>query len=83
MEDFDSNLSCTVYCTISCILGFPGAQMVKNLPALQETGFQPLGWKIPWRRKSLLIPVFLPGEFHGQKSLAEHGIAKSWTRLND
>ena len=42
------------------------AQKVKSLPAVQET------WvgKIPWRREWLLIPVFLPGEFHGQRSLA-------------
>ena len=26
--------------------------------------------KIPWRREWLLSPVFLPGEFHGQRSLA-------------
>ena len=26
--------------------------------------------KIPWRRKWQLIPVFLPGELHGQRSLA-------------
>ena len=26
--------------------------------------------KIPWRRKWRPIPVFLPGEFHGQKILA-------------
>ena len=25
--------------------------------------------KIPWRRERLPTPVFLPGEFHGQKSL--------------
>ena len=25
--------------------------------------------KIPWRRKWLPTPVFLPGEFHGQRSL--------------
>ena len=25
---------------------------------------------IPWRRKWQPIPVFLPGEFHGQRSLA-------------
>ena len=28
-----------------------------------------LGWEIPWRRKWLPTPVFLPGEFHGQKNL--------------
>ena len=26
--------------------------------------------KMPWRREWLPTPVFLPGEFHGQKSLA-------------
>ena len=26
--------------------------------------------KIPWRREWLLAPVFLPGESHGQRSLA-------------
>ena len=25
--------------------------------------------KIPWRREWLPTPVFLPGEFHGQRSL--------------
>ena len=28
--------------------------------------------KIPWRREWLPTPVFLPGEFHGQRSLAGH-----------
>ena len=27
------------------------AQMVKNLPAMQETGFNPWVGKIPWRRE--------------------------------
>ena len=27
------------------------AQMVKNLPAMQETGFDPWVGKIPWRRE--------------------------------
>ena len=26
-----------------------------------------------WRRKWQLIPVFLPGEFHGQRSLVSYG----------
>ena len=29
-----------------------------------------LGWKIPWRRKWQLTPVFWPGKSHGQRSLA-------------
>ena len=40
--------------------------MVKNLPTMQETQVQSLGWKeIPWRREWLPTPVFWPGEFHG------------------
>ena len=37
------------------------AQLVKNLPAMQET------WvgKIPWKRERLPAPVFWPGQFHG------------------
>ena len=31
--------------------------------------FDPWVGKIPWRRKWQPTPVFLPGEFHGQKSL--------------
>ena len=45
------------------------AQMVKNLPAVQETSVQSLVRKIPWRREWQPTPVFLPGEFHGQRSL--------------
>ena len=36
--------------------------VIKNLPAMQETGVCSLGWKIPWRRARQPIPVFLPGE---------------------
>jgi len=43
--------------------------MVKNLPAMQETWFDPWVGKIPWRREWLPAPVFLPGEFQGQRSL--------------
>ena len=36
----------------------------------RSPGFNPWVGKIPWRREWLLTPVFLPGEFHGQRSLA-------------
>ena len=42
------------------------AQMVKNLPAMQETWVQSLGQEDPWRREWPPTPVFLPGEFNGQ-----------------
>ena len=44
------------------------AWIVKNLPVVQETGFD------PWVRKSPLgkqpTPVCLPGKSHGQRALA-------------
>ena len=44
--------------------------MVKNLPAMQERcRFNPWVRKILWRRKWQPTPVFLPREFHGQRSL--------------
>ena len=43
--------------------------MVKNLLAIQETGFNPWVRKSPWRRVWQPTPVFLPEEFHGQRSL--------------
>ena len=45
------------------------AQMVKNMPACGQCGFDPWVRKIPWRRGWLSTPVFLPEEFHGQRSL--------------
>ena len=44
------------------------AQMLKNLPAMQET------WvgKLLWRREWQPTLVFLPREFHEQRSLAGH-----------
>ena len=36
----------------------------------RRPGFNPWVGKIPWRREWLPTPVFLPGEFHGQTSLA-------------
>ena len=44
------------------------AQTVKNLPAMQETWVWKTWFrKIPWREWHLM-PVFWPGEFHGQGS---------------
>ena len=37
------------------------AQMVKNLTVMQEAWVRSLVGKIPWRRKWLPTPVFLPG----------------------
>ena len=50
--------------------GFPGGSIVKNPPAMQETGFDRWVGKSHWRRKWQPTPIFLPGKFHGQRSLA-------------
>ena len=39
------------------------AQLVKNPPAVRETGVQSLGWEDPLEKGK--APVFWPGEFHG------------------
>jgi len=44
--------------------------MVKNLPEKQENWVQFLDWEDPLERKWPPTPVFLSGEFHGQRSLA-------------
>ena len=46
------------------------AHTVKNLLQCRRPGFSPCVSKIPWRREWLPTPVFLPREFHGQRSLA-------------
>ena len=61
------------------------AQMVKDMPERQDTWVRSLGvGEISWRRKWQLIPVFLPGKSHEQRSLVDYhlGVAKSWTQLS-
>ena len=43
--------------------------MVENLPTMQETWIQSLGWEDPQRKEWLPTPVFLPRDFQGQRSL--------------
>ena len=45
------------------------AQLVKNLPAMQETWVQSLGLEDPLEKGKLPTPVFWPGKFHGLCSL--------------
>ena len=62
------------------------AQMVKICLQCRRPGFTPWVRRIPWRREGLPTPVFLSGEFHGERSLANCspvGSAKSWTGLSD
>ena len=59
--------------------GFPGGSMVKNLPAMQETAFDPWAGKIPWRREGQPTPVFLPGESMDRGAWPPWGCKKSDT----
>ena len=60
--------------------------MVKNLPAVWETRFDPWVGRIPWQREWLPTPVFLPGESPWTEDpggLQSMGVTKSGTRLSD
>ena len=47
------------------------AQLVKSLPEMRETWVRSLGWEDPLEKEMATHSSgFLPGEFHGQKSLA-------------
>ena len=46
------------------------AQILKNLPAMQETQVRSLGQEDPPEEEMAIHPVFLSGESHGQRSLA-------------
>ena len=51
----------------------------------KDGGSIPGSEKIPRRRAWQPTPVFLPGEFHGQRSLVSYvvnRVTKCWTRLN-
>ena len=45
------------------------AQIVKNLPAVPDIQVQSLGQEDPMEKGLAIHSVFLPGEFHGQRSL--------------
>ena len=58
-------------------MGFPGGSAVKNLPAhAGDVGLIPGSGKIPWRKKWQPTPVFLPGKFHGQRSLTGYSLCE-------
>ena len=48
---------------------------VKHLPAMEEIWVQTLGQEDPLKKGMATTPVFLPGEFHGQRSLVGYS---SW-----
>ena len=59
-----NTMFCINYTSITTVLSFLMAQMVKNLLGMPWVG------KIPLRKKRQPTPVFLPGKSRGQRSLA-------------
>ena len=57
-------------------------QMVKNPSVEWETWLGTLVGRISWRRERQSIPVFLPGDFHGQRSLAGYRMTNSFLGRN-
>ena len=60
------------YRELSRGLGFLGGSVVKILPAMQETWFNPWVEKIPWRRAWQPTQVLLPEKFHAPRSLVRY-----------
>ena len=54
------------------------SETVKNLPVMQETWVQYLGWEDPLEKGMATTPVFLPGESmdRGAWWAAVHGVEK-------
>ena len=60
--------------THSRVLGLPWwLRWERICPQCGRLGFDPWVGKIPWRRKWLPTPGFLPGESHEQRSLEGYG----------
>ena len=62
-------------CLFSCTAGrfssiWATRELVKNLSAVQEIRVQSLGQEDPLEKEMATYSIFLPGEFHGQRSLA-------------
>ena len=74
---------------MSVIRGFPSGSVVKNSPVMQETQemqVQSLGWEDPLEKGMATHSSILPGESHGQRSLAAYsprGLKESDTTESD
>ena len=68
-----------------CLQGCSGSGGKESTCNVGDLGSIP--GKIPWRRACQLTPVYLPGESHGQRSLASygvvHGVAKTQIQMSN
>ena len=74
-----------IYFSPNLRIDFQVALVVKNPSAnagrRKRCRFDPWVEKTPWKGAWQPTPVFLPGESHGQRSLAVHRVAQSQTQL--
>ena len=61
--------SSTADCTVLGFLCVASGKKSTCQCRSRRSGFDPWVEKIPWRRVWQPTPVFLPGKFHGQRSL--------------
>ena len=59
-------------------MGFPVAQMVKNVPAMRETWVRSLGWEDPWIGKIPGLGRSLDWEDPLEKGTATHSGILAW-----
>ena len=81
-----NNIVIRILMSLSQMSGFPHSTVGKEICfKCRKPGFDPWVGKIPWRRKQLPTPVFLPEESHGQRNLAGYSPwnCKSWIQLGD
>ena len=57
------------------------AQLVKNLPAMQETWVPSLGWEDPLEKGKATHSSY--SGLENSMDCIVHGVLKSWTRLSD
>ena len=61
--------SYTFLCLLRFLRWLSGKEFTCQCRKHKRYRFNPWVWKIPWSRKWQPTPVFLPGKFHGQRSM--------------
>ena len=69
-------------CVYRAFQGRCGKEPSSQRRRYKRLRFEPCFRKLPWGRKRQLTPAFLPGKFHGQRSLMNHGVTGNWTQLS-
>ena len=69
----------------TCLRGFPGGSVVKNLPAMQETQVWSMGWEDPLKKEMTTHSSILVWKILWTEAwwAAVHGVSKSWTWVSD